>query len=134
MRGIFRKGDTVYCVRHGKGTVRNVEIDTEYCVIVVFEREDQCDLLSRYTETGRHASSDIQPILGFSEHQKIEEVVRPRFRALESDFYLIVDHHGNPEYRTENDSFEDMLFFDCGNYFETLDEAFDSKIYKAYNL
>ena len=123
---MYKVGDSVWDVLIGWGEVADVDVMIGR-VLVQFENGSV-----NYTLDGKSYHDNINPSLYFEEFP-VPKIVRPRFRAKSAECYYYVDEHGEILQEDEGGYQFDEKCFNCGNYFETEQEAIDSEIYKAFN-
>lgn len=129
MKSIFKVGDEVWCMLYGKGKVTELDDDV-FCIGVEFEEGD--DVYEWYTSDGR-LQLEYPPTLGF---EKVEmpkpNQIRYRWRAKTCDSYYYIDASGDIKTRKETKDCWDNDLFKVGNYFKTIEEARESKIYMSF--
>ncbi|MGL5725582.1 MAG: hypothetical protein ACRCXP_13820, partial [Cetobacterium sp.] len=60
-------------------------------------------------------------------------LIRPRWRAEKAESYYTITAYGDVDSRVENFDEYDNNLFRAKNYFQTEEEAKESKIYRAFN-
>lgn len=123
---MFRKGDMVWSFTQGWGVVT----DVEDLVSVKFDKGGY----DYYEFDGRRFSEDINRDLFFCSFMVPSIAsIRPQWRAKKLGKYFLVGTYGYitsdmEEFKEHNDR-----RWECGNYFQTEEEAMESKFYKVFN-
>ncbi len=127
---MFKVGDKVWAINNGWGVVRRIDECQQYPVVVKFVKRD---LAITYTLEGIEALGERRTL--FFEEIPIPEsaLISPRWRAERGESYYSVNCFGEVipivDLRWETDG----KMWLVGNYFETEEEAKESKIYKAFH-
>lgn len=125
----FCVGDRVWNMRFGWGTVKKYDEGFGYSVYVVFDNDD----IVEFTDDGKEHWEDLCPSLFFEEIAIPETALKKtKWRAKEEEKYYVVDAVGGIARHTENRTYVDTQYWECGNYFKTKDDAENSAIYKAF--
>lgn len=127
----FKVGDTVYCMIHGEGIVETIDnVLYDFPIKVRFKKDM---ILRSYTKDCKKRE-DSNRTLFFEEIQIPESAyVRPKWRAEKGNKYFLINSIGDI-YNTVDNYYEiDDLHFKKGNYFQTEEEAKESKFYKVFH-
>ncbi|MGL5231920.1 MAG: hypothetical protein ACRC7W_01130 [Fusobacteriaceae bacterium] len=124
---MFKVGDKVYCMLYGEGKVIKLESDI-YCIGVVFKN----NFYRWYTADGR-LKEGCPSTLGFTKIEMPKPVqIRLRWRANHNGGYFHVNTMGFINDAIEVGDSTDRGRFKVGNYFQTEQEAKESKFYKVF--
>lgn len=126
---MFKVGDRVWSIGDGWGKVICIN-NKESSYPVDVRHNERC---VSYTKDGKQYEEEDGRVLFFDEIPIPKSALeRPRFRARRGGIYYYVDACGNI-CESDEIGFElDGRQYSSGNYFETVDEAMDSDIYKAF--
>lgn len=130
----FKMGDKVFDIRHGWGTVVEVEFNHSGFPIQVHFSTLNKTISDVYTIDGRSSFSDTYPSLYFVEITIPHNAsVRPKWRAEVDEIFFHINSVGFIIRDVDNRYVIDNRLYDIGNYFESEQEAKESDIYKAFH-
>lgn len=129
MKDIFKVGDEVWCMLYGKGKVDILDNSLGTNPVGV---EFESDYYGFYTPDGR-LRLELPPTLGFTEVEMPKpNQVRPVWRAEKGEVYWYINEFGGTHHALESLSAEDAFRFKAGNYFKSMEQAKESKLYLSY--
>lgn len=82
----IKKGDRVWSIRKGWGTVLNINIGSTFPIVVRFD----CMVSASYTKDGKINSEDLFPAIFWGEFKVPEEVLKRPLPKLEVDTKVLV--------------------------------------------
>ena len=121
-------GDKVWSVWAGWDTIESIDSDEVYSITLSNG--------SNYTMDGKTFCDDESPTLFFDIPEFYKNEIypeRPQYRAEKDSFYYFITIAGCVGSQRESNDIEDDKIFRAGNYFETKEEAMDSKFYKVFH-
>lgn len=130
LKGI-RVGDKVWSLQNGWDTVKSIDSEEGGNPYPI-----ELDVGGNYSMDGKYYDSDKNPSLFFDIPEFFKEEIypeRPKYRAKIDSFYYFITKTGRVDSQREANDSEDDKLFRVGNYFETKEEAMESKLYKVFH-
>ncbi|MGL5014450.1 MAG: hypothetical protein ACRC6V_09210 [Bacteroidales bacterium] len=126
---MFKVGDKVWSISYGWGEIVGIDHNSSYMLKVQFDDE-----YITYTDDGKQYYGNNRDLFFKEIPIPMEALERPRWRAEKYDSYFVVTRNGGILEISEQGYQIDDEQYECGNYFQTEEEAKESKFYKVFNM